>query len=586
MSGRAVERRPGRGRRDDERGGVALMVAVLTSLLVGVASFAIDLGMARVGVRDMQALADVVALDMARNLDGRSRADILADPAWDESLADSLARNDGTFGVAGTLDVQAEPGVFNAATRTVDTTTGTDIADAVLVTTTTSVNYIFRDGSNTVTRTAIAQASKTACFALGSFAARFRSGDSALLSTLLAPMNAFVRPQANLDVLSYQGLANATVTLNELAADANVGTVDELLTSTVTADRLIRATIGALQRQNDPANTVAITALGKILNGQAELSTPVLLTDVVAIQPTDTAAADTRLNALDLITGAILLADGEHFINVPNLSANIGNLAPISSTLRVIQKAQTACGDDVARTSQLVGEVMMKLQLETLNNVLGAPSVVHTPESMIRLVVNLGNGTGQSAEPGPTCASGTEEDPDLVPVRVGSGLASVQMDSSLHFNIAKLSVPGLGLLGAPALVDVNFDLQATASVPMPAATQDVTLKVPPNDTTPVSVGSSAPLGSFDVASVATNIEATLAGVPLTDVLSLGLVKIALSPITAALATDLRVTGPLNAFATKVNSLLTPLRTLLGLQVSGVDVFAVGRPTCNGSNLRG
>jgi Flp pilus assembly protein TadG len=69
-------------RRKDENGAVALTVALVVTLLLAVASFALDLGLARVGVRDMQAVADVVALDMARQIDGRTVSAIEADTKW------------------------------------------------------------------------------------------------------------------------------------------------------------------------------------------------------------------------------------------------------------------------------------------------------------------------------------------------------------------------------------------------------------------------------------------------------------------------------------------------------------------------
>ena len=556
----------------DERGGVTLMVAIFTVALLGIASFAIDLGLQRVGVRDMQALADVVAMDMARELDGRSRGELLADPGWEAAREASLARNADTFGED--PGVTAEPGVFDQATRTVDTTS-TDPADAVLVTAGSSVSFVFQKGEGAFARTAVAQAASTACFALGSYAARFRSGDSALLSTLVSPMNAFVRPQANLDLLSYQGLANASVTLNELAATSDVGTVDELLTGTVTAGQLIRASITALQRQN-PTNSVAVSALNAILKGSAKLDTPVALTNVVAISPTDSAAAQTHLNVLDLVAGTILLADGEHFLNVPNLSAGIGNLSPDPSTssLKVIQKPQTACGDDTARTAQLTGNINMPLQLQTMN--ITGHGVVHTPNATVNASIDLGKADGNITAPGPSC------DPDLIPVEVRSALATLRAVTTLRF----ATTVEIDLLLTKTKVDVDFEQIATAEVPMPAQTQGVTLEVPPNDTEPVSVGTAGPLGPFSVAGTATILKASIGGVTVTDPTTLELVRVALAPVAAGLAVDTRVTDPLNKFVANLNNYLTPVRTLLGLQVSGVDVFAVGRPTCNGAVLRG
>ena len=86
-------------RERDERGATALIVALLMSLvLLIVSAFAIDLGMQRAGRRDMQALADLVALDMGRLIDGRTRAQIEAGtgdkPSAASQLGWSVANND------------------------------------------------------------------------------------------------------------------------------------------------------------------------------------------------------------------------------------------------------------------------------------------------------------------------------------------------------------------------------------------------------------------------------------------------------------------------------------------------------------
>src|SRR3546814_9751778 len=69
------------------------MVGLLTVVLVGVCSLAIDIGYQRVAKRDMQAIADIVSMDMARKLDGKTTGQ-LSGSTWNDALADSLNRND------------------------------------------------------------------------------------------------------------------------------------------------------------------------------------------------------------------------------------------------------------------------------------------------------------------------------------------------------------------------------------------------------------------------------------------------------------------------------------------------------------
>ncbi len=65
-------------RKRDERGTTIVLVAIVSIVLVTIAAFAVDLGMQRVARRDMQALADAVALDLARLVDGRTAQQIVA----------------------------------------------------------------------------------------------------------------------------------------------------------------------------------------------------------------------------------------------------------------------------------------------------------------------------------------------------------------------------------------------------------------------------------------------------------------------------------------------------------------------------
>ena len=92
---RRVERRTGRR---GERGAIIPMVAMLLVVLIPSTALAVDLGMQRVVRRDMQAMADVVALDLVRLVDGRTAAQIRSGynglSTLDAALVKSVARND------------------------------------------------------------------------------------------------------------------------------------------------------------------------------------------------------------------------------------------------------------------------------------------------------------------------------------------------------------------------------------------------------------------------------------------------------------------------------------------------------------
>ena len=568
-----------RGRRHDERGAVAVFLAVTVSLLVIVGAFAVDLGMQRVVRRDMQALADVVALDLARELDGRSQSQLA--PALDRSssasaLSRSLAGNQSTLG--DNLVVEAVWGAWNGSTF--DATA--DPPTAVRVSASADVGFSFTSGRGAATRSAVASTIRAACFALGSFSARFRSSDSALLGTLVGPLNELLRPQASLSVADYSGLATARATLEELAVAAGAVSPQHFLTAGVTAQDLMAAAISLLQKE-DPVNTVAISALERLAQGKAALTTPVLLTDVVSMAPSDAAALQTDVNILDLVAGTILVADGVNGFKLGNgnLGTKIGGVASLTSaSLSVIERPKTACGapgGPGARTSQVRGSAEAKLELPTIN--LGGGDIVQTAPATVLLAVDLGNAEGTLASE-PTCGAGTAADPDRMSVDVQSGLATFALTSSLGFRTT-LNISGIGQ------VEVTWQQAASATRLMPDRWSQAALSIPPHDTTPVTTGEGDPtLDGVTVAKVATDVVATTKVLGVSVGVDLALVEPLLQPIVSALAVHATVDGRLDTLAASIDSYLTPLLTLLGINVAGADVFAVGRPICAAPVLRG
>lgn len=566
-------------RRRDERGAVFAFVAIVLVMLIPLTALAVDLGMQRVVRRDMQALADVVALDLARQLNGRTKAQLASeiDPNSSTSaLSLSVARNSTALGDK--PKVTATLGSWDGTTFN----TATDPPTAVKVIATGSVDFAFAGGSGGATRTAIGSTIKSACYSIGSFSARFRSGDSTLIATLVSPMNELLRPQANLDAVAYTGLANATASLDELAMAGNLGSTDQLFSATLTTRKLINMALTVL-KAGSPVNTVAVDALDQLLKGQASLDTPVLLTNIVSVSPTDTAALQTKLSVLDLVAGAILVADGTTGFQLGNgnLGTRIAGVASLSSAqLKVIEKPQIACGpfgSTAARatSSQVSGTAEAKLELPTIN--LGGGDIVQTAPATVLLNVSLGNAIGQLAAE-PMCKSGTVADPDGLQVSVQSGVAIYSLTTTLGFKTT-IDVPVVGK------VEVTWNQTASAGQPMPDTSTLANLSIPPNDTTPYSTGGGdAGLGGVTVATTATGITATVkstgVSVPVADVEPL------IQPFVTALASHATVDGRLDSLAASIDGYLSPLLTLFGLNISGADVLAVGRPVCGAPVLRG
>lgn len=579
-----------RGRREDQRGAVALfMVAVLTLMMFS-SAFIVDLGLQRVARSDMQAIADLVALDLARQLDGRSVAALT--PVLDEALAESLDRNEGAIGEDPDLTYE-----MGAMGNDGFVAMSSGVPTAVRVVARTEVSFAFAAvtgaESGEAGRTAAAEASSTACFRLGTFVAAIRAGDS----TVLAPLNDLFG--VNLDLVGYRGLADADVRLEQLAATSVFGSPEELLSSSITYSDLVVATIEALS--NEGGNAVALQALGTILNSNVTSSVGFIsLSDVLHVAPTDKAAMQVDLDVLDIV-GSARLADGQHFLGIPNIQAQVPGVGfQFTGGIYLVSAAELACGvpnsiDATADTAQLNGTVGVTFTNMPSLNVAGL-GTLQTPKGTGVLEVRSGSGTGRLvAPPAVHCGEGTALDPTTMSVDVTTGLASYQLrsDVSVEADVRLADLLGLGLtsvltnlLGNILLlgnrISLEVEVELRVGMDAGAGSGRADLRIPPNDETPISTGSSMHL---DPALI----------VPTVKSVKLNGKSAQLSAVTAV--TNLIVQAMVSTSKGFVEKTLTPLvdninqqfigpaARMIGLRLAGADVYAVGA-TCARPRLVG
>jgi uncharacterized membrane protein len=367
-------------RRRGSDGAVAIFVAIITCFVViPVSAVAVDLGMQRVARRDMQSLADVVALDLSRQLDGRTAATITSASPSLQTLADrSRLRNASAIGsgttvtpVLGTTDAA---GVFTAVS-------GATVPTAVMVTAHTSVGFVFISGSGQATRTAIAAPTAVACFKLGSFAASIKTGGSTVLGPLLGGLGSGI----DLSVLSYQGLASTQVTLGALALALGAGTPTELVNTTVRLDTFYAAVAQALTAQGDTADAAVLNAVKVKLSGAAA-STPINVGDLLSVTQGNQSALGLGINAADLIMGAASVADGGSFLSIPGLNVNLPGVTSATTSLKVIEPPKEGCGRaNDSRAAADTAQVSLQLSasvLQSFPKVLGLLSVSAGPISL------------------------------------------------------------------------------------------------------------------------------------------------------------------------------------------------------------
>ncbi len=572
-------------RAKDERGVIFPFVALMLALLLVIAAFTVDIGMQRVARRDMQALADAVALDLARLIDGRSAQDIGAGGAGKLSLATALAQSkdrndDDTLGDPPTvtaqlvdLDADNRPVTVNGVVQEVS---GTAAPEAVLVTARTAVDFAFTTGSGGASRTAIGNSQSVACFRLGSYALALSSGNSALLDSL-------VGDALDVSALSYTGLANASITLLELAGQLGVGTVDALIAlNNVRLADLYLASARALQaRGGDAADVTVLNALAAKVSSTATIA----FASLVNISSGNNAALASSLNLLDLVAGSAFLVNGTNLLAASLLIREPKISQPASVDFRVIEQPQMACGSVgvVAKTAQMKLATTLPLHQFTLSG-LGLQS----SETNIVVDVDLASATGQLAVI--DCGAATLSDPESIDVAVTRSLGRAAMTAPVHLS-GDVKATDLGLsgtiLGIPILsstkVTLAMDVALGTSASAPAYTSTATYTVPPHtyaepQTAGTSGGVVLPSVVLDSTDV-TNVVAKIGGVAIT------LPASSITTVLNQLTTDI-VTDALNPLVTSLNSILTPTAQLLGIHAAGADLYGIARPSCDSPALRG
>ncbi|WP_370248744.1 hypothetical protein [Nocardioides sp.] len=535
-----------RHREREDRGAVAVVTGAVMVVLMIAAALVVDIGVQRVVRSDMQALADVVALDIARQLDGSRTAAQLTTgaPSQLQQWANaSAARNRGeNAGRTPTLAVVPgkvdTAGVFTAVT-------GTTVPTAVKVTATSTADFAFAGltgrGSGRASRSAIASSSQGACFSVGSYAARIKTGDSTLLGPLLSALGGNI----TLGVADAGQLAAADVTLLQLVQTGLIAASPEAaLTTAVKLSSLMLATAEVLRRES--GQTAQIALLQRLATGTLG-STMVKLGDLLKLDTGSSAALNGSLNVFDLVSTGIFVANGTNAIALPNLNVNIPGVSQLAVSLTLGEKPHLACGlAGQARGS--TSQVSLRITGSITNINLGLASVT----SPLDIRVNVASAEGLLTSV--TCTSSKR----TLAITPSAGLLDLQMYLKLRATL--LFIP---IVDAPLRVYTQRVPSGTSSTPF-------TLDVPYNTTFP----------NGDYSALRTTGSNGL-GAPalVADTSGISVLGLPLGTITSAIVDPL-VSTVLTPLVTTLDSvLLTPLLRALGITVAGGEYRPVPNAEC-------
>lgn len=610
-------------RRRNERGGVAVLTAAAVAVLVAVAAFAVDLGMQRVVRSDMQALADVVALDTARLLDGRKASAIVAGtgepPSLVEAVNESVSNNSTTLGTVDKVEAKLiflKLGPLGNLIPVTDSNgnvveaTGDELPHAVLVNAAGSVDFAFRSGSGGAARNAIANISPFACFRLGSYAASLKANESALGDVFEDIVGQSLGLQLN--AVGYMGLADVYVTLDALAAKLGAGTPDELLDlDNLKVKDLIAASADVLTSEG---NTSAAAVMNQLKAGvDSELA--MNIADILTVG--GDAAFQGSINVLDLVAASAFAANKSEFIKTgvfwrePHVSAG-------EVELKVIEAPKQACGVPGPATFATTSQVELAADLGfTLPNTVGGlkasiPTDPDVKQGTINIYVLLASAKGTLT--GITCGPATSaEDYEETRVLVDSQFSKIH--ASLPFRLkGEIDTAGIvpagilnGLLSAiltpitstittKLIVDLRMNASLDVSHEARTGTADTHYRVPTHtyaEPEP-SVDSEGYLTvphaavRVDTGFSSVILETTvdpLVGETTTSTTTLNLAELNLVSFETS-AENSFIGQSLNAVLDTADELIAPLSEMLGLRVNGADVFGVPRPNCSLPQLVG
>ncbi len=314
-----------------QRGAVAVLGA-LWLLLAVTCLMVIDVGYLLWQQREVQRIADLAAMARANSEDFcRAAAPSQLERANGvRDAGDQLAIQCGNWNPALDRGPGSPPQHFAADALPFN---------AARVTVSREVPYFFAfswgAGWRTVTATATAAARNTAGFSLGTGLAALNAG---VVNQLLG---ALLHANVALDLVSYQGLANARVRLLDLVELApSVGTVQELLDTRLGVGQLLALTASAL----GPGDAVAVTALNRLAALGLDALT-VTVGDLLNVTTTNPeTAATAEVNVLELLMVAAQVANGSNLVNLAG-GLQLPPLATVATKLVIVEPPAIAIGE-------------------------------------------------------------------------------------------------------------------------------------------------------------------------------------------------------------------------------------------------
>lgn len=566
-SGNKYQQRPWVPNR--QRGAIGVFGVLVFILAVLFTAVAIDTARLALEKRRLQNIADLAALQAMKVAGMCSGVESLGLDAVKAAAQTSAAAS----GYRG--DLSTEPDAVLLGTAQTDAngsrqfvSTAPADADAAQVTATSTVlKSIIAGGwfagTTQLTSVAVARRHPWGDLQLGSFLVGINTGDVVLLNQLFGGL---LGSNVNLQLVSYQGLAAAQVTIGDLVRGANIsaGNVQDFLDTRVTIAGLITIMLNALD-----TSSAAYQALNQLLPLAGANSNTLRIGDLIEVTASDpNAVAAASVNIAALLSGGLQLANQRRAISVPvNVSLPTG-VSNASLSLYLIEPPVTAAGEPGKDDTGNWRTQARTAQLRFAVNV-----AINAPVGPVNVAGNVGIfGSAANASAAlATMRCGSMADlSNVITVDVTTGIAQLGVGS--YADIADgtvinpnpaLSVQSLGV--AVATVDVTATLQA-ASAEAQNTIFDVDAAHPLPQTATVSTDAVTALNTA-AQSLADSLRLSVTVLPLTAGLPLGY-------SSTALTQDVNQTLLQPTLSALKTGVLAPLLNALGARFGGADVELV------------
>jgi uncharacterized membrane protein len=402
---------PGRSPRQRQRGASAVLVAMVLFALLSALGAALDVGRLYFAQRDLQRLANLAALDGARAIGG-CRGPVEDPQAVAEAaVRNSVQANGGNVAILDHALSAVELGEITSAGGLRDFA-ATAPADAVAVRVTLvdpappRLLPLFTTGTGNLRVRAAAFSAPTASISVGSSLASLDAADSPLLNATLCGLLGISPCTLALDAVSYKGLANVQVSLQDLVDTGVVaGGVEDFLRTEISAPVFLEA-LGEALSDSDPALAALVDSIAAVADpGRTVL--PGALFPVEA--GLETLTASLPVNAATLL-GAIALAAAEGAPVDLAVPVSLPGVASASAQLRVIQPPAVARGrpgigsDGEPRVRAHTGQALLQLDIDLEPITVNLPPLASiTLDADLHLYLTLAQATATLTEL--TCAS-------------------------------------------------------------------------------------------------------------------------------------------------------------------------------------